>query len=85
VATEDEKRRALLILMTVGPEATAALIRECETDEQVAAWVVREKRRFDSTQAAQIAPALRQALQDMTPAGAARNAARSRRATPTAP
>lgn len=83
MATEDEKRRALVILMTVGPEALAALVRECGTDEQVAAWIVRE-RRVDPTQAAQIAPALRQALQEMTPAGATR-AARSRQTTPTAP
>ena len=74
---DDRLTRALLILMTVGPEATAVLIHQCSTDTEVEAWIVRETR-LDAVRAAQLAPVLREALEGMTPVGVARAAVRSR-------
>jgi hypothetical protein len=62
--TADEKRRALLVLLRVDPEASSALLNECSTDAQVRAWLARETG-YDAQQAAYLAPILREALADL--------------------
>lgn len=81
MATDAEKRRALLALVFASPEATTQLIHECHTDAEVAAWIAREKR-CSAEDAARIAPVLREALAEMTPEGAARAAVRRRQEAP---
>ncbi len=77
MATDEQLNRALLVFALAKPEACDALIRERHTDAQVAAWLERELK-FTDAQVAYLAPILREALDGMTPAGAARKAARSR-------
>jgi hypothetical protein len=64
MATADEKQRALLVLVRVAPEASDALLNECETDKQVQGWLERETR-FDAQQTRYLAPILREALEDL--------------------
>lgn len=80
MATDAQLNGALLVLMMVGREAAEALLRESDTDAQVERWLNRETK-MGPDKARKLAPVLREALEGMTPVGAAR----SRRATPTAP
>jgi hypothetical protein len=64
MATADEKRRALLLMVRVDPEASSALLNECGTDAQIRAWLERETR-YDAERVAYLAPILREALEDL--------------------
>jgi hypothetical protein len=70
----DDSYRALLALVLAPKAATDALIETERHDvASVEAWLSRETR-LDAAAAKHVAPALKDALDSLTPAGAARQA-----------